>query len=118
MQGMTPSAYKMNFRRLHSLRFITEVVKNKQADRRGRLPSRVWSIWVTNSDSVVCWVCAMFFRSVQKASSRLMLVLCPSITMELSPDAAWRRLQVAEGHLGRHHQSARSPDADCPGRPG
>lgn len=48
-----------------------------------RVPrSRVWSIFATNSDSVASWARAIRFRSLQKVSSRLTLVLCPSIVME------------------------------------
>ena len=48
-----------------------------------RLPCwRVWSICVTNFDSVACWLQAISFSSLQKASSRLMLVLCPPMMME------------------------------------
>src|SRR4029077_9836934 len=37
---------------------------------------------VTNSDSNICWACAICFRPIQKGSSRLTLVLCPPITTE------------------------------------
>ena len=48
-----------------------------------RLPcSRVPSIRVTNSAVVIFSVSAIFFSSVQKASSRVILVLCPPTTME------------------------------------
>ena len=48
-----------------------------------RLPARrPLSIFVTTSDSVTCCVSAMSFRLLQKASSRLTLVLCPSMTTE------------------------------------
>ena len=48
-----------------------------------KLPrSRVLSISVTIFDTGTPSVCAIFFRLLQNASSRLTLVLCPSITME------------------------------------
>lgn len=48
-----------------------------------RLPcSRALSISPTTFDSVAWWACAISFSPLQNASSRLMLVLCPSMTME------------------------------------
>src|SRR5215471_6266817 len=48
-----------------------------------RLPCwRAPSICVTNFDTVASWARAISFRSLQKASSRLTLVLCRPITME------------------------------------
>jgi len=44
--------------------------------------SRVLSISVTIFDNVACWARAISFRPLQNASSRLTLVLCPSITTE------------------------------------
>src|SRR5262245_32152374 len=43
---------------------------------------RFSSIWLTNFDSVSCWLSAISFRSFQNASSRLMLVLCPPMMTE------------------------------------
>jgi hypothetical protein len=68
-------------------RYLRPLVRKYSSTNRriaeDRLPCwRVWSILATNADSVACWVCAISFRSSQKASSRLTLVLCPSMTME------------------------------------
>ena len=63
---------------------IANVFEYEQADCRGEgLPCRrVWSIFASNSDSVASWAFAIFFRSLQKASSRLTLVLCPSMATD------------------------------------
>ena len=48
-----------------------------------RLPSfRFLSMSATTFDTVTHSACAMSFRTVQNASSRLTLVLCPSITID------------------------------------
>src|SRR5262249_29728602 len=48
-----------------------------------RLPcSRVWSISPINSVSLAPWTCAIYLKSLQKASSRLTLVLRPLTTTE------------------------------------
>ena len=78
-------------------------------DREDRLRYlRALSMWATNSDSVVCLVYAISFRAFQKASSRLTLVLCPSITM--------LRL-VTEDFIGPHSPLSQTPCSTLLGLP-
>ena len=60
------------------------VFEYEQADCRGEISplAGLVDLCGTNSDSVAAWACAIFFRSLQKASSRLTLVLCPSMATD------------------------------------
>jgi hypothetical protein len=59
------------------------------------------SISATIFDSVTHWACAISFRPRQNASSRLMLVLCPPMTMERFDDCGFheRALLLAIGQI-------------------
>jgi hypothetical protein len=70
-----------------AVRYLRPFVRKYSSTNRriaeDRLPCRrVSSILATNVPSVACRACAISFSSLQKASSRLTLVLCPSMTME------------------------------------
>ena len=73
----------MSFRLLRSLVFIMKVVKNKQADRRGQIALFARSVDLSDQTRQRHSLRLRDrFQVSPEGSSRLTLVLCPSMTME------------------------------------